>query len=591
MEKAVDWQAWFTLLVIGGILVSLVRNRIRPEFVFLSALGILLIAGIVTPAQAFSGFANEAVITVGALFVVAAGVQNTRALGFVERILLPGKIRESAVMFRMMGSTAFMSALLNNTPIVAMLTPQVQKWAERTGRPVSKYLIPLSYAAIIGGTITLIGTSTNLIVSGMLVQRGYEPLAFFELTWIGLPAALIVLIYFIVIGHRSLPEYKITSKDDDTDRSYQFDLEVPADSELINRTVEEAGLRALGNAFLIHKHRDGRYIGPIGPDTVLQAGDLLTFIGEMKHVDELTAGKGLRHPVPVLDDKPEGDISLFEAVVSESSPLVGRTLKESEFRDRYHGVVVGIQRHDEYLRGALGNIPIKSGDLLLIEAKPGFDKRWNGTKEDFYLVAEKGHRNLPVSEKAPLVMLILVLMIGIAAVGLAPIVITAFIAAVLIVLTGCVHPRQFISALNPSILLIIAGAIGVGQAMDTSGLAVAGSSVMLDMTSAFGFIAVIAAIYITTNVLTECITNNAAAVLMVPLAIAAAYEIGIDPHAVSVTVAMAASASFLTPFGYHTNLMVMGAGGYKFTDYVKAGIPVTLIVMTVTVIMVSLLWL
>lgn len=591
METILGWQAWFTLLVVVGILVALVREWARPDLIFITALGILLLTGILSPEEAFSGFSNEAVFTVGALFVVAAGVQNTRALGFLERIILPDKASLTGALARLMSSTAFMSAFLNNTPIVAMLIPQVQQWADRTGHAVSKLLIPLSYAAITGGIVTLIGTSTNLIVSGMLVQRGYEPLGFFELTWIGLPAALIVFIYFVTIGHRTLPDRQPGRRRSESGASYQFDLEIPDVSPLIGKKVEESGLWSLDNAFLMHIHRDGVTISPIPPGERFRSGDVLTFVGDIRQVDELALRNGLKRSVPLLAHDEDGeDLPLFDAVVSASSPLVGRTLRESAFLDRYRGVVVGIQRRDESFHGAIGSIPLRPGDLLLIEAHPGFDDQWNGAKDEFYLVTARGRRNLPAGSKAPVALFILLLVIGLAATGVLPISVTAFAGAILTVISGCLPYREIFGALNLPILLVIAAAIGVGGSLETSGLAFAGAGLILDLTSAFGFLAVLAAIYLITNLLTELITNNAAAVLMVPLAVATAAELGMNPHAAAVTVAVAASASFLTPIGYQTNLMVLGAGEYRFSDYFRAGLPVTLILMSLTVFLVHLKW-
>jgi len=592
MEPLFTWQATFTLLTILTVVIALVREWMRPDLIFLTALGALMTTGVITPYQAFSGFSNEAVFTVGALFIIAAGVQNTRGLDFLEKLVLPDTVGLRGAMIRMMGSTAFLSAFLNNTPIVAMLIPQVQQWAERTGNAVSKLLIPLSYAAITGGIVTLVGTSTNLIVSGMLVERGHEPLGFFELTWIGLPAALLVFLYFITIGHYTLPDRKSRNRNQDNGSNYQFDLEIPERSPLLGKSVEESGLWSLDNAFLMHIHRNSETISPIGPGERLRAGDLLTFAGEIRFVDDLAVRKGLKRAVPVLHGYDgEDDLPLFEAVIAYSSPLVGRTLKESAFLDRYRGVVVGIQRRDEAFHSSIGNIPLRPGDLLLIEAHPGFDERWNGVKDEFYLVTARGRRNLPINRKAPLALGILFTVVVVAAMGWMPIVVTAFTGSLLIVLTGCLPYRQLFGALNLPILLVIAGAIGVGQALEASGLAVMGGRLIMDVTALYGVLAVIAALYLTTNILTEIITNNAAAVLMLPLAIVTAVELGFDPHAAAVTVAVAASASFLTPIGYQTNLMVMGAGEYRFSDYFKAGLPVTLILMGLTVTMVWFKWL
>jgi di/tricarboxylate transporter len=568
-------------------LFSLIRGLARPDFLFMGGIAVLLAFGVVTPAQAFAGFSNQAVFTVGALFVIAAGIQKTRALSFIERRIFDDHSSPRFILIKMMGSTALMSAFLNNTPIVAMLVPQVQEWAERSGNAASRLLIPLSYAAISGGVITLIGTSTNLIVSGMLAERGMSPLGFFELSWIGLPAAIMVFLYFSTIGYKRLPEHQRNGKkagSSSLSDVYQFDLRIPEGSELHKLSVDEAGLRALDDVFLIHVRRYNQILGPIGPQFLLEEGDILTFSGQFDAVEKLSIRKGLERDVPVLDAKTK-DLPIYEAVVAPSSPLVGKTLKEYEFREQYRGVVVGIQRRNETLRGALGQIPIKAGDLLLIEAKPGFRDKWNSAKDEFYLVTERGTRDLPADEKAPLALLTLLAVVLPAALGLVPIVTTAFIGAIVMLLSGCVNRSQLFTSLNLPILIVIAAAIGIGQAMEASGLAEAGARLMLQGTAAsgLGVIALIVAIYITTNILTEIITNNAAAVLMIPLALSAALSTGMPPHAAAVTVAVAASASFLTPIGYQTNLMVMSAGGYSFKDYFKAGLPVTLIFLATTV--------
>lgn len=487
------WESWFTLVLIMVILIVLIRNMARPEYVFLAALAILVITGILTPSQALSGFTNQAVIAVGSLFLVAAAVHQTGALAFLEKLLLPDKTGTPAILLRLMGSTALMSAFLNNTPVVAMLIPQVQQWAARTNRNVSKYLIPLSYAAIIGGTVTLIGTSTNLIVSGLLSDRGYEPLGFFELTWIGLPAAVMVLIYFITIGHKTLPP----------------ETEAPVSKPVILTSPGKPGLKI--------------------PQFLHSFVSDIPFLPRFAWID-----------------------------VQESSD------------DSY--------KHQSDKSFSINRNNLK--ELTLKQRQPSEDKPEHGGPNE----------HIQISVRSVFVLITLVTMITLAALGVFSIAISAFTAALLLIATGCLKPRKILKSLNLPILLVIAGAIGVGQAIDASGLAHTGGLLILDISSSFGFIAVIISIYLATNILTELITNNAAAVLMFPLAIFAAYEAGIDPHAAAVTVAMAASASFLTPFGYQTNLMIMDAGGYKVHHYLKAGVPVTLIVMSVTVLMVYIQW-
>lgn len=583
-----------TLFTILALLVALVKEITRPDFLFLGALTFLLVTGVLNPAQAFTGFSNQAVFTVGALFVIASGIQKTRALGFLDSMVFLDNRSIREVLIRMMASASFMSSFLNNTPIVAMLIPQVQQWAERTGHSPSRLLIPLSYAAIVGGVVTLIGTSTNLIVSGMLADKGYEPLGLFELTWIGLPAAILVLLYFSLFGYKTLPDHKEITRSSTSSENgingFQFDMLLPSGSALNGKTVDEAGLRALEKVFLIHVVRQGHVLGPIGPQFLIQEGDILTFIGSIQDIDDLATRKGLQRSVPVLDAD-QKNLPLFEAVVSPTSIIVGKTLKEIEFRERFHAVVVGIQRKSETLRGALGLVAIKPGDVLLIESKAGFDEIWNADKDNFYLVTQKGRRDLPISEKAPMALTIMLGMVALATFNLMPVVTAAMLAAILMVLTGCVNKGQIMGSVNIPILLVIASAIGIGQAIEVTGIAEIAGDWVVERTSLWGPLAVIIGIYIITNILTEIVTNNAAAVLMFPIGLAAGLEMGITPHAIAVTVAVAASASFLTPIGYQTNLMVMSAGRYSFTDYLKAGFPVTIILLAITVFMVQRIWL
>ncbi len=590
------FDASITAVTILVVLVALFKEITRPDVIFMGGLLFLMVTGVLSPGQAFGGFSNPAVFTVAALFVVAAGIQRTRALRFLDRVVFVDGFSPRNVLARMMASTAAMSSFLNNTPIVAMLIPQVQQWSERTGIHASKLLIPLSYAAIVGGIITLIGTSTNIIVSSMLDQRNIEPLHLFELTWIGLPAAILLIIWFAAVGYRMLPDRNPTSTspgdaphNNGNGSGYQMDLMIGAGSDLIGKTIEEAGLRGLINAFLIHAHRHGRTIGPVGPHFILEDGDLLTFIGDVKAIDDLSIRKGLLRSTPVLDGS-EPDLPLYEAVVAPTSMMIGKTLKQIDFRSRFHAVVIGIQRQTDEIRGALGNLPIVAGDLLLIEAKDGFDEMANNDKDNFYLVNRKGFRQLPLNSKATLALLITLSMITVATLDLFPIVTAALVAAAVMIYTGCVKKEQIMASLNLPILLVIASALGFGQAIESSGLAATAAFSINTFTSEFGHIAVIAGIYILTNILTELITNNAAAVLMLPIALALGAETGITPHAMAVTVAIAASASFLTPIGYQTNLMVMSAGRYRFKDYLKAGFPVTIILFLVTVIAVEIVW-
>jgi len=600
------WSAWYTLAVVALMVGGLVREWARPAMVLLCALGAVLAAGVIPPEAGLAGFSNPAVLTVGALYVVAAGIQQSGALAFFGTLLgeRGGSLR--GTLARLMGPSAFFSGLLNNTPVVAMLIPRVQAWGERHGVPASKLLLPLSYASIVGGMTTLIGTSTNLVVSGLLESHGHAPLGLFELTPVGLPAAVAVLVYFIFLGHRLLPERKGEAfPDEDELDEFLFDVKVAGGGSdrggsgallaqratLAGQTVEEAGLRDLGDAYLVHIERDGRLV-QASPGEVLQGGDTLIFTGRLAILDDLLARPGLERAAPSLDGHAHQTLPLYEAVVADSSRLVGKTLREADFREHYQGVVLGIQRKDERIDGPLGRTPIQTGDLLIVEAQSGFDERFGPGRGEFYLTApRREERQRRPSGRAWMAAGLLVGMIGLNVAGLAPLVVAAFLAALGMVLTGCLSLEEAGESVSLPVLIVIASALGLGKAVEATGLAGVFARGLVELAAGGGLLAVLAAVYVATNVLTELITNNAAAVLMLPVALATATDLGTSPRAFAVVVAIAASASFLTPLGYHTNLMVMSPGGYRVRDYAKAGWPVSLLVMGATLAAVWGLWL
>ncbi len=576
-----------TSLVIVGLLYSLIRDIARPHYIFLAALLLLLVTGVLTPLEAFSGFSNEAVFTVGALFIVAAGVQNSNALNFLNRFVFTERGSTKPVLFKMMSMTAVMSAFLNNTPIVAMLIPQVMTWCEKRGLSASKFLIPLSYATIVGGTVTLIGTSTNLIISGLLSQQNLEGLGFFELTWVGIPATLLTILWFVLRGHKTLPDNSVNlnTQDQIGNSKFQFDLIVTENSPVNNLSIEKAGLRELKQAFLIHIRRKGQLIGPVSPDIPLQTHDVLNFQGDYESIKTLAKTKKLKLSVPKLTDKDE-QLPLFEAVVAHSSDMIGMTLKEIAFRERFGAIVVAIQRKNELLKGALGHTPIKAGDLLLIEARADFEKYMHTQANHYYMIRKKSNGLELSSDKTKIAIIITLAMVILAATGIMPMVTASLLAAVAMILVGCIDKESLVTHMQLPILFVIATAIGLGKAVEVSGLANMAAEAVMNISGDFHPIMLIIFLYLVTNLFTEIITNNAAAVLMLPIAIFVAEMAGIPYHAAAVTVAIAASASFLTPIGYQTNLMVMAVGGYRFTDYLKAGFPVTIILLITTVVVV-----
>ncbi len=602
-------DAWITVAVVVGLVGALMADLGRPDLVLLSGLAALLVTGVVPPAEAFAGFSNPAVLTVGALYVVAGGVQQTSALSRLDRVLFPDTTRLGPVLARFMVPTSVLSGLLNNTPIVAMLTPRLQEWADAQDIPASKLMIPLSYAAITGGMMTLIGTSTNLIVAGLMEAEGYDPLSLFDVTWVGVPAALVVIAYFVLGGHRLLPDRGASAPAAEQQLGQNmFEVTVTAPSPIVGKTVAEAGLRDLGDAYLTHVRR-GTEVLQGRPGRPLEQGDVLAFNGSLAARERLLERPGLSrtlpHPDGTHDDPARYEtLPLYEAVIAESSNLVGTTLGEANFREQYQGVVLGIQRQDEPVTSPVGTTELQAGDLLIVEAPGDFEERWSsGSREEFYLVAPRDGRARPDgspehddgetdrSGRAPIALGLTGTMVLAAATGLAPIVTAAFLAALLMILAGCIRPAEAQRALNVQVLVVIAAALGIGKAIETTGLATAAAQGVLSVAEPFGPVVVLVALYLLTNLLTEIITNNAAAVLMLPVAMAAASSLGAPPVAFGVLVAVAASASFLTPIGYQTNLMVMAPGGYRFSDYARVGWPVTLLVMGTSVSIISLVWL
>ena len=467
-----------------------------------------------------------------------------------------------------------------------MLIPRVQAWARQGGPQASKLLIPLSTAAIVGGWLSLIGTSANVVVHGLLQAEGLPGFGFFTLTWVGVPAVVVVVAYYATVGHRLLPSQPEAAGP--ADRGYQFDLRVAEGSPYAGRTVEAAGFRTLGSAYLARIWgEDG--VRAATPEAVLLAGDTLTFVGGARALDALLSRPGLERTVPMLPGADAPNLIMVEAVVAQGSPLEGRTLRDADFRGRYGGVVLALQRRGEDVEGGLGRVPLRAGDLLLVEGGPGLGSRLARTSDDFALVAPVDAART-VTARAPVALAILVATIALAATGVLPLATAAFAGALGMIATGCLRGPALRRAIDVPVLLVIGAALGVGQAVEATGLASVAASA-IERVAVAGPVATLLVVYVVSNGLAELVTNKASAVLMLPVALSVAADLGVPwtPFAVAVTVGSA--ASFLTPVGYQTNLMVMSAGGYRYTDFARAGLPVSLLVMAVTVTVCSIVWL
>lgn len=590
----VDFPFWYTIIVLVVMTGFLIREIFEPELIILSALLLLALGGVLDVKEALSGFSNSGMLTVGFLFIVAEALNQTGALNRLGSIFL-GRNRQSipAKLIRFLFPISFLSAFFNNTPIVAMMIPAVNSWAQKNDYSASKFLIPLSYATILGGICTLIGTSTNLVVHGLLIENGFPGISFFELTKIGFPIAVVGILAIALLGHRLLPDRKdpIVELGANT-REFVVELKVEANYQHIGKTISGAGLRHLQGLFLFQIERGSQILAPIGPDEKIRLGDRLFFTGLPATIIELQKTPGLsviKDASFDLKNYDSSQLKTFEVVISSSSPLRGMNVRESNFRSRYNAVIIAIHRNGERIQKKIGDIVLREGDTLLILSQPEFLKKWYNSR-DFHLVSESV--SIP-SKPQKLVYLsigIFLLMIAIMTLEVVPIVYATAIAALAMVFSRCVSPQDAQHSVQWNVLLIIAAAFGISHALSNSGVAQVLAKLLIDLVGSFGVLGILGGVYFMTSVYTELITNNAAAAFLFPIAIATASEAGFDPRPFAIAVAIGASASFATPIGYQTNLMVYGPGGYKFTDFLKIGVLMNLFMGLMAIGMIYLIY-
>ncbi len=578
------------LLLLAGALFALAVKNYPPDVVFLGVLTVIVVLGITTPAEALVGFSNEGMLTVAALYVVAIGLKETGAIQFIIQKLLgkPGKMwrTQAKIISPVMG----MSAFLNNTPIVASFIPALQEWAKKYNIPVSKLLIPLSYAAILGGTCTLIGTSTNLIVNGLLIQERDVSLNMFDPAYVGIPLALIGGGYLLLVSRKLLPEGKSVLASFENTREYTIEMIVDEGGPLTGESIESADLRNLPGLFLAEIIRDGTILAAVDPDEQLRGGDRLVFTGLVDSIVDIQKIPGLRPATNQVFklDTPRRDRHLVEAVISQSNPLNGSSIREGEFRNQYGAVVLAVSRRGERIKKKVGDIILKTGDILLMEAPRNFADRYKYSN-DFLLVSTLSHNSGINYKKSWIAWSILGGMVLLATSNILTMFQASFLAAGAMLATGCASASESRSGVDWQVLIVIAAALGIGNAMQVTGVAETLAGGFIGFVGDYPHMALIAT-YLITWMLTETITNNAAAVLVFPIALSIAGGLGVDYMPFVMTIMFAASASFATPIGYQTNLMVFSAGGYQFRDFLRIGLPLNLLALLVTVLLVPVFW-
>lgn len=594
-------EANVVLAVLTLVLGLLIFTRIAPDAVLVGGLTLLLVApvplasgwklGVLTTSEAFAGFSNPGMLTVGVLFVVVAGLRETGGIDWIAQSVLgrPSSLRRA--MARILFPVVGLSTFLNNTPVVAMLIPAVNDWAKKLKLAPSKLMIPLSYAAILGGTCSLIGTSTNLVVAGLVVTHtDMAPLRMFDIAWVGLPCAVAGSVFLLLFGPKLLPTRGSPAAELADPRQYTAEMIVPAGSPLIGKSIEQAGLRQLPGCYLVEIDRQGTSILAVGPEETLQADDRLIFAGIVESIRDLQNLRGL---VPATNqvfklDSPRYRRQLFEAVVSSTCPLAGKTIRDGRFRNHYNAVVLAVARGGERIRRKIGDIELRPGDTLLIEASSTFAQQHRDSR-DFFLVSAIEDSTPRRHERALLALVILTGMVVLAASGAVSMLVAAILAAALMVLTRCCGLAEARNAIDWPVLIVIGAALGLGQGIEQSGAAEVLAGSVLGAAGGNPYGALIA-VYVVTWLLTEILTNNAAVALMFPIAISAAQQLEVDLLPFVMVLMIAGSASFATPIGYQTNLMVYGPGGYHFTDYARIGIPMTLLVGLTALLLAPQVW-
>ena len=625
-QNALTPEGKIALAVTVFIFLAMQRRRAVPiDLLFLCGLALVTLTGVLTPRQAVAGFSNKAVILIGALFAASAGLRTTGALDWLGNRLLGGATTVQSALFRLAATVVPASAFVLNTPLVAMLAPVVVDWCRRRSISPSRLLIPLSYLTILGGICTLIGTSTTLVINGklnaMVAEGGYAPeitarigeLSFFEITTVGLPLALVGAGYMVFFASRRLPDRTdLIEQLGDQRRDYLVEMQVQPNCPLIGKTVQSAGLRNLPGLFLIEIDRGGDSITPVSPADTIRKEDHLVFTGIVTTIADLERIPGL---VPAVDKTFEtqpaerAQRQLTEAVLSRTSPLIGLTVRESEFRQRYNAAVVAVHRNGERLTNKVGNIRLEPGDTLLLQTRNEFVESQRNSR-DFYLVSRVGETTARRHDRALLAGLLFAgLILWLTISSLFPnslawgnwtsndVHAIAAIAIVLImVITRCLTASEARSAIDLQVLLTIGAALGIGEALDRSKAAGWLAQSLVDSMAALGIGAdwkpyvLLALVYIISQMFTETITNVAVAATMIPIAVGIAVAGPYDPRPFIVAVTLSASLSFVTPIGYQTNLMVMGPGGYHPRDYWRAGWPLALLLTVLALCLIPLIW-
>jgi di/tricarboxylate transporter len=594
------------MLVILAISIFLfIADWIRVDVVALLVLLALILTGLITPTEAFEGFSSPAVITVWAVFIVSGGLFYTGVANRLgDQLLKVAGTRPPRLIGLLMATVGLMSGVMNNVGATAVLMPAVVSMSRKARLRASQLLMPLAFGSLLGGMMTLIGTPPNILASDALRMAGLEPFSLLDFAPIGVPALILGVVFTALVGRRLLPERAPSERfgatigpDEELVDLYRlgerlFRARVPAGSPLIGQTLINCGLREDFELSVVGLQRQGRTALSLDKDTELEQDDVLLIEGMVDNLvwADATGRLVVQPQVGINDGDLQSEVvGIAEVILSPHSRLVGKTLADIQFREKYQVSVLAILRDGRPRRTALVELPLRFGDTLLVQG-PHQYIRILQREPDFVVLGDLEAAPAIRVKKAPLALGLMLVMLVPVIIGWLPIAASALLAGILMVITGCLTMDEAYGSIEWKAVFLVAGTLPLGIAMEKTGTAALLAGLMVDAVGAYGPLALLAGFYVLTNLLTQFMSNAASTVLIAPIAIQAAQQMGSDPHALLMAVAVAASAGFLTPVAHQSNVLVMGPGGYRFSDYFKVGLPLNLLTFAVTLLIVPVVW-
>ncbi|OQX59316.1 MAG: hypothetical protein B5M52_03660 [Helicobacteraceae bacterium 4484_230] len=566
-----------TIFILIGFLA---RSSIRPLYLFGGTLAFFYFTGLIGTESLLQNFVNEGLVTLVLLLLISTVLENTIFIRQNSSALF-SKNRYRFSLLKVSSVTSFFSAFLNNTAMVAIMMSVIRR---QKGIVSSKFLLPLSYAAILGGTVTLIGTSTNLIVNSFVIGEGMPPLGMFDFAPIGIVLVLGGLVYMLLFSKKLLPEIKTDESEDQ--RSFFIEAKINTESSLIGKSVKENGFRNMRELFLAEIVRNDRLISPVTPSEIIEEGDILVFAGNIHDIEELKSFDGLS----IFEEKSRVlGSNLVEAIVSHKSILIGQKIKEAGFRSKFNAAVVAVRRGSKPLRGKIGLIRIEAGDQMILSVGQDFKNRDN-LENNFYLISNINQNRFLSVRDSIIAITLFVSAILVSALGFVSLFKSMLMVMMVYIALKWTRLRQLRHHLPFELIVVIGSALGIAEVLISSGAAAILVDFITMLFHDMGNYGYLVAIYLLTLILTEMVTNNAAAALMFPIAYTTAQSHGIDTMPFIMAVAYGASASFITPYSYQTNLMVYSAGRYRFSDYVRYGVPMSIVYSTIVLIMLPIVF-